>query len=253
MTNLKSKITAAAIALLLVSTIAVSLVGLPKVQAQADYRTKKTYAMCGLMPNPVGVGQEVLVWVAITDYVQNPTDGWTGLTVTVKKPDGTTETLGPFRTDATGSTGATYRPSAVGTYTFQTHFPQQWFNWTSPPMFDPEVYGDILYQASDSEEVQLTVTEEPVPEYPASPLPTYYWTRPIDAQHYTWNTISANWERRPTNAYAPNNDYAPESGHILWAKPLALGGLAGGYLDDHSYESGDAYEGKFVNSVIING
>ncbi|MBT0160456.1 hypothetical protein G4O51_10785 [Candidatus Bathyarchaeota archaeon A05DMB-2] len=125
------------------------------------------------MPNPVGVGQEVLVWLGITDYVQNQSCGWEGLTVTVTKPDGSTKILDNngkgFRTAATGSTGTVYVPATVGNYTFQTHFPQQWFS------------------------------------------------------------------------------------HILWSKPLATGGFSGGFLGDHSAESGDAYEGKFANTVIING
>ena len=254
MATMKSKTTA--IAIFLIAIFAVSIVAMPNAKAQ-DYRTKKTYAMCGLMPNPVGVGQEVLVWVAITDYVENQSCGWEGLTVTVTKPDGSIELLDNggkgFRTDATGSTGTTYTPSVAGNYTFQTHFPQQWFNWTAPPMFDPEIYGNILYQASDSEKVTLLVQDNPIPDYPTTPLPTEYWTRPINAQHYTWNTISANWLSRPANAYAPDNDEAPESSHILWSKPLATGGLSGGFLGDHSAESGDAYEGKFSNTVIING
>jgi hypothetical protein len=231
----------------------IAMFALPAANAQATYRTKKTYAMVGLLPNPVGVGQEVLIWVGITDYVQNPTDGWVGLSITIEKPDGTTDTISDIRTDSTGSTGRVYVPDVIGNYTVQTHFPAQWFNWTSPPMFDPEVYGNIWYEASDSEKVTLVVTEEPVPSYSSTPLPTFYWTRPINAQHYTWNTISANWISRPDNSYAPNNDFAPETGHILWAKPITFGGLAGGFLGEHNYETGDAYEGKWSGSVIING
>ena len=205
------------------------------------------------MPNPVGVGQETLVWIGITDYVENQSCGWTGLTVTVTKPDGIIETLGPFKTDATGSTGTTYTPSMIGNYTFQTHFPEQWFNWSAAPMFDPEIYGNILYQASDSDIVTLSVQSEPVENYPGTGLPTEYWSRPINAQHYEWSTISANWLSIPPNKIAANNENAPESSHILWTKPLAMGGLTGGFLGDHSAESGDAYEGKFVNTVVLNG
>jgi hypothetical protein len=255
MSNTKNKTTATAI--FLMAVFAVSIIALPSANAQTDYRTKKTYAVCGLMPNPVGVGQPVLVWVGITDYLENQSCGWTGLTVTVTKPNGDIETLDNggkgYRTDATGSTGFEYTPDQTGNYTFQTHFPAQWFNWTSRPMFDPEVYGNIWYEASDSPKVTLVVQDEPIPSYPSSPLPTEYWTRPINAQHREWNTISANWLGIPTNLYAPNNDEAPETGHILWTKPLASGGLAGGFLNDHSYETGDAYEGKFSSSVIING
>jgi outer membrane protein assembly factor BamB len=245
--------TATAIALFLTLTMAITLVALPSTNAQTGYRTKKTYAVCGLLPNPVGIGQEVLIWVGITDYVQNPTDGWVGLSITIERPDGKTDTIKDIKTDSTGGTGYVYVPDMAGKYYVQTHFPAQWFNWTAPPMFDPEVYGNIWYEASDSEKLELIVQEEQVPSYPTTPLPTEYWTRPINAQHYTWNTISANWLSRPDNAYAANNDNAPETGHILWAKPLSLGGLAGGFLGEHNYETGDAYEGKWSASVVING
>ena len=49
------------------------------------------------------------------------------------------------------------------------------------------------------------------------------------------------------------NDDAPETAHILWTKPLASGGLAGGDTGPHAIEDGDAYEGKFEYSVIMNG
>ena len=252
----KKKVTTA-IAMLLITSFAVSLVVLPSANAQTTYRTKKTYANCGLMPNPVGVSQPVLVWIGITDYLQNQSCGWEGLTVTVTKPNGDIETLDNggkgYRTDATGSTGLDYTPDQVGNYTFQTHFPAQWFNWTTPPMFDPEIYGNIWYEASDSPKATLVVQAEPVPIYPYSPLPTEYWSRPIDAQNREWNVVSANWLNIPPNMYAPNNDDAPETGHILWTKALASGGLAGGFLGDHSAEVGDAYEGKFANTVVING
>ena len=241
-------------ALFLIAAFVLSMFAILPSNAQSStYRTKKTYAVCGLLPNPIGVGQEVLIWVGITDYVQNPTDGWKGLSITIQRPDGRVDTLSDIKTDATGSTGRIYVPDMVGNYTVQSHFPAQWFNWTAAPMFDPEVYGNIWYEASDSEKLTLAVQQELVPSYPTTPLPTEYWTRPVNAQHYTWNTISANWLSRPDNSYAPNNDDAPESGHILWAKPLATGGNAGGFTGEHNYETGDAYEGKFVNSVIING
>ena len=241
-------------ALFLIAAFVVSIFAILPSNAQSStFRTKKTYAVCGLLPNPIGIGQEVLIWVGITDYVQNPTDGWKGLSITIERPDGKTDTISNIATDSTGSTGRVYVPDAVGNYTVQTHFPAQWFNWTAPPMFDPEVYGSIWYEASDSEKLTLLVQQEQVPSYPTTALPTEYWTRPVNAQHYTWSTISANWLSRPDNSYAPNNDDAPESGHILWAKPLATGGNAGGFTGQHNYETGDAYEGKFVNSVIING
>jgi hypothetical protein len=104
MKNAKDK-TAIAIALILLFAMAFSLFTLPVATAQG---TKKTYAFIGALPNPVGVGQEVLLHVGITDPLASVELGWEGLTVTVAKPDGTTETLGPFKTDATGGTGDVY-------------------------------------------------------------------------------------------------------------------------------------------------
>ena len=48
--------------------------------------TMQTYAFIGAMPNPVGVGQEVLLHVGITQALGAPSHGWEGLTVTVTKP-----------------------------------------------------------------------------------------------------------------------------------------------------------------------
>ncbi|WNZ28361.1 MAG: PQQ-like beta-propeller repeat protein [Candidatus Bathyarchaeota archaeon] len=57
----------------------------------------------------------------------------------------------------------------------------------------------------------------------------------------------------PENLYAPYNDEAPNTVHILWRKTLTTGGLVGGELGDHSFESGDAYEGFWSNSVVLAG
>ncbi len=245
------KIFSSIFAILLLSTIVITLV-LPATNAQSTYRNKKTYAIVGLMPDKVGVGQEALVFMGVTDYLLNPDDGFTGITVTVTKPDGTKDTLGPYTTDSTGATGDTYIPDAVGNYTFQSHFPAQWYNWTSAPMFDADLYGNIWYEASDSEIVTLVVQADPVPIYPGSPLPSNYWERPIDAQHREWYTVAGNWLETPENHYAPFNE-GPETAHILWAKPLTDGGLTGGATGEHSYNVGDAYEGKWASPVIING
>ena len=208
---------------------------------------KATHAYIGATPNPVGVSQETLIHVGITDELALVTDGWEGLTLTITKPDNTTETLGPFRTDATGGTGTVYTPTMVGTYYLQSHFPAQWYNWSLSGG------ADIYYEASDSQKMELIVQEEQATYWQSAPLPTEYWTRPIDSQLREWNVISANWVTSPPNLYAPYNDLAPETAHILWAKQLATGGLAGGELGDHAFESGDAYEGKYQNSVIIAG
>lgn len=209
--------------------------------------TKKTYPFIGAMPNPIGVGQETLLHFGISDQCSWPQVGWEGLTVTVTKPDNTTQTLGTFTTDTTGGTGTTFTPTIVGTYYLQTNFPQQKLKYTSTGL-----PANTTMLASTSEKLALNVTEEPRTFYPDMPLPTEYWTRPINAQLREWGSIGGNWLTTPNNRYAPFND-GPETPHILWTNPLAEGGVVGGDLGNNGYEMGDAYEGKFVGQVIING
>jgi len=257
MNSLTSKSKASAIALLLLFAMAISLVALPTVTAG----TMQTYAFIGAVPNPVGVGQEVLLHIGITRELSSALYGWEGLTVTVTKPDGTTETLGPYRTDSTGGTGDVYVPTMEGNYTLQTNFPEQ----EIPPGggmgfasgFIPD--GTIML-ASDSAKLTLVVTEEPITYYPRHPLPSEYWTRPIDAQLREWSVIAGNWlcrnwpngDRRDPQ-YVEGNDDAPETAHILWTMPETQGGLVGEPLGQHSFEIGDAYEGKFANRLILGG
>jgi outer membrane protein assembly factor BamB len=251
-----SKSKATAIALVLMSTIAVSLVALPNASAEDTWQT---YAFIGATPNPVGVGQEVLLHVGIKHPLALTTEGWTGITVTVTKPDGTTETLGPYTTDSTGGTGGVFVPNVAGNYTLQTHFPEQTLpTATFRPFATP---ADTTMLASDSPILTLVVTEEPVTYYPGQPLPTEYWTRPIDSQIREWNVIAESWlgrnyangDRRDPQ-WVEGNEYAPDTAHILWTMPETQGGLAGGVsLDGHSFEIGDAYEGKFQQRLIIAG
>jgi outer membrane protein assembly factor BamB len=177
--------------------------------------------------------------------------GWDGLSVTVTKPDGTTETISNIRTDATGGTGVVYVPTVAGNYTLQTHFPQQ-VTTASKQAAGTPVNTTML--ASDSAKLTLVVTEEPIRIYPATPLPTEYWTRPINAQFREWYSIAgSSWEDNEYNA-------APETPHILWTKPLTMGGLVGGQLGlvgsggtSVAMENGDAYQGKWSSRIIIAG
>ena len=110
----------------LIATIAIPL-SLPAANS-APIHHKATHAYIGATPNPIGVGQETLIHLGITDELELVQFGWKGLTVTVTKPDNTTTTLGPFNTDSTGGTGTVFIPDQVGTYYLQTNFPAQWFN-----------------------------------------------------------------------------------------------------------------------------
>ena len=242
--------------LLVLALAASSLVMFMPVDAQAP--TVKSYPIIDAIPNPVGVGEQTLIRTGILMPLGSLQEGWNNVTVTVVKPDNTTQTLGPVRTDSTGSTFTIFVPDQVGTYKLTTNFPQQ----TVPTTFFNLEGGNLVIagtvvQAGTSETLNLVVQSEPLPAYPGHALPTEYWSRPIDPQLREWYSISGNWVSRPDNSLALYNDDAPETPHVLWARQIASGGLNGGLWGDGqipaSAGTGDAYEGKFINSVIIQG
>jgi outer membrane protein assembly factor BamB len=249
------------ILLLLTSTIAVSALSISATSAQSQL---KTYAFVGATPNPVGVGQQTVIRLGITDQLAAPKYGWTGLKVTIIKPDGTNETLGPYTSDATGGTYAVYTPTVAGNYTLQSFFPQQ----TNPAAVSAggrSVPAGTIMLASQSEAVTLVVQSEPIQGYTSQSLPSEYWSRPINNQYQSWQAIGGNWLPASNNAQTYNriaygNDYAPQAPHVLWSRPITSGGLVGGaespYTGDITNDRvtiGDAYQGKFLGSVIMLG
>ncbi|MGD9131207.1 MAG: PQQ-binding-like beta-propeller repeat protein [Candidatus Bathyarchaeota archaeon] len=242
------------IALILVLAISAILVVLPVVNAQ---ETMVTYPFLGVVPNPVGVNQQVLMHVGIFQQLSSVQMGWEDMSITIERPDGQTDTITGIRTDSTGGTGRTYTPNIVGTYKLTAHFPQQEVTETSQA---PGISIGTVMLASSSAVVELVVQEEPIPYYPGHPLPAQYWTRPIDAQLREWSRVSGSWLEPGVGfgtwrgpRWVTGNDQAPESAHILWTKPLTWGGLAGGNTGEWAYSHGDAYEGKWTNRFIING
>jgi outer membrane protein assembly factor BamB len=249
--------------LILLSSMAISYSSIIVINAQTQSGLK-TYAFVGSTPNPVGVGQQTVLRLGITDQLAAPAYGWQGLTLTITHPDGQKETLGPFKTDSTGGTYSIYTPTTVGNYTLQSHFPQQ----TNPADVNSNgliiAKGQVLL-ASDSEEVILQVLSEPIKAPEVVSLPTEYWTRPINDQYQPWQTIGGNWLPASNNAATFNriaygNDYAPKTPHLLWSKPITAGGLTGGALSpitgditNQRITIGDAYQGKFLGSLIMLG
>jgi hypothetical protein len=155
----KNKI-ATLITLFLMLTATISLIALPGANAAG---TKQTYPVIGATPNPVGVGQETLILIGITDPTISSLYGWTGLTVTVTKPDGSKETLDNggkgYTTDSTGMTGVVFKPTTTGNYTLQLHFPEQ----VTPVSFVGGFGGipaDTTMLKSDSIVVTLVVQDE---------------------------------------------------------------------------------------------
>ncbi|NLF87965.1 hypothetical protein GX563_03990 [Candidatus Bathyarchaeota archaeon] len=237
-------------------TSTITAIPIPAAQAQA---TMKTYPIVDAIPNPVGVGQETLLKCGISEAAPSASYGWSGITITVTKPDGTTQTLGPFTTDSTGATYTTYIPDQIGNYTVTTNFPNNTYPITSPVSGRPAPIqkGTILLASSISMTLQVVESTE-IQFYPGHALPTEYWSRPIDPQLREWYSISGNWVERPQNSFVEFQENAPETPHILWATPYEQGGISGGLYDGQNniiadMYGGDAYEGRFANAVVING
>ncbi len=268
----KNKTLAILITALLAFSLTVPTSLISSVFAHSPALNIPTYAFIEVNPNPAGTGQTVNVgfWLGQPPPTASGSygDRWQNLKIIVTKPDGNTETLGPFTTDDTGGTHTDYTPSQLGNYTFQFIFPGQTLagnNLSPATTAATKAFIGDFYQPSN-QTATLTVQQSPVPLVPQNPLPTNYWTRPIQSVNDQWYNISGNWLGFGTSTFANTGMYnvtgnynpyttAPTTAHILWTKPISFGGLMGGEFggtDMSNYYSTSQYEPKFA-PVIING
>ena len=267
----KNKI-AIAISLFLMFAMAFSLIALPAANAHDPPWTVKTYAFIEVNPNPVGVGQTAYVnfWIDCVPPTAIGSWGtrWHGFKVTVTDPDGHTNDLGTFDSDATGGAWTQYVPDQTGEYTFDFSFPGQVAEEENPYPYDRSGVRGLdsindTYTAS-SASTTLTVQDEQIVElYPPNPLPTQYWTRPINSMNREWYVIGGYWLGTALSGGASSNGNfnpyttAPNTPHVLWTMPQAFGGQIGGEMgstDTSIFATGTAYEGRFGyrgNSPVV--
>jgi PQQ-like domain len=259
----KNKTIATLIALfLIVSMAGTTFLILPSANALTHIESS-TYAFVTVSPDPVGLGQTmtVMYWLIEMNPLSaaNQNNVWHNFTLTITKPDGTTETK---ITDANSAAGSVinYVPTQLGNYTFKFTFPGEQI--TSSTV-------DTYYKSSTAT-TTCTVQQEPIGELLQNPIPNDYWQRPIQWSNQQWYTISGNWfgnielwnNWEPVIGSNPNQGYnpdttAPATAHIVWTKPIAFGGQIGGTLfsanDLSNYYSGKSYEEFFSPPVIIQG
>jgi outer membrane protein assembly factor BamB len=256
------------IALILTVSITASVVLLPTVNAHTPPWTIISYAYIVAAPNPIGVGQKVSVTLWIDTPIPSAAVGNDirrhDYTLTITDPDGEIDTE---KWDVVEDTGSTqfyqFIPTKVGEYTLKFDYAQQEYTWSGT------YKGDIFTAASRT--TTLTVQEEQIPDAIYSyPLPSEYWTRPIEGQNTNWYTISSNWLGSPyvpgancayghPGAYQPDGP-APNSAHVMWSKPIQYGGVLGGNMSGvpggipgEMYFEGGSYAVRWTNPLIMYG
>jgi outer membrane protein assembly factor BamB len=261
--QMTKKITTA-IALFLISAFAVSLVAIPAANAHTPSWTIISYAYLVVSPSPVGVGQTetIVMWIdtpmvgaALGNDIRRH-----DYTITITAPNGAVTTQNfPDISDPTGVQTYRFVPDQVGIYTVKFDYPQQTYTWSGA------YQGDTFTAASKT--TTFTVQEESIPSpIDSYPLPTQYWTRPIEGQNTYWYTIASNWLGTPyipgagaawtiPGSFQPYGS-APNSAHVMWTKPIQFGGVVGGNdtaIPGEGYYQGLSYNVRFGNPIIMQG
>ena len=243
--NKKTMLTTVTMILLIISMAVIALN-----TTTATAQDKQTYAYMAVTPNPVGVNQWAHVAFWLQPFPPTGMDIFHNFELTITNPAGSKE-IKVMDSHVDGGNTISFKPTEVGTYTFQFSYPGEFFTSV-----------DRDYLGSISNIAELTVQEEPISSWSEDPLPTEYWSRPISNEFRTWSAISGNWLTTAYNATYKQfesasgfNPYstAPRSGHIMYTKELALGGLTGGELGSVGYYSGATYDVLLTPPIIMNG
>jgi hypothetical protein len=265
----KNNVTAIAMFLILSMIASIAMVT-TTVSAHNPPITIPNYVYLNAYPNPAEVGQplSLLGWTNLLPptAVGGYGDHWTGLTITVTKPDSSKETLGPYTSDPVGTIYETYIPQTTGNYSFQFHMPAYKIINTNPDPNPTSSYNRSPYindtlSAADSSVVTLQVTSDHISAAPSYPLPTDYWTNPVSQSGHSnsWVYITGDWLSNGAVNVNMINDYTQPvtTAHIAWTKPINYGGVAG--LPSAIETGGDnyytylSYETMFNPAVIMNG
>jgi hypothetical protein len=226
-----------------------------------DYTLDKI-AYMSFRPNPVGVGQSVLVNIWTTPGAHHSIY-MHDYKVTIQDPAG----------NEYSSVMDSYLGDCSAWFEFVPDIPGTWrLKFESPGTYIPAgTYIDrpgatgpagtreinfsysIYYKPSETDWQELTVQEDMVYSWPPSDLPTDYWTRPVNPINREWWEILGSYPW--TGAYYyPNGRVlygqamygytayvqAPNTAHIAWKRlgdPAGLAGLIGG--ETYTYSMSD--------------
>ncbi len=250
--------------LTLIPIVLVIFIATPTVDSQVTTRQFTLLAAAG--PSTIGVGQAVtiVVWANVnpSTYIAQNLSAGDGLlrfaryhnyVVTITDPDGISTNTTYKETDSLGTVAFSYTPTKIGTYTVNGYYPGESFE--NVQYFKTPV----IFKAAQSRPATFTAQQEPIANWVETPLPSEYWTRPIDASNQLWASQTSNWLRMgmagSQNRYWTNFQpygVAPNTAHILWTNVFDNGGIVGGEMGESDYYNGESYQSKFA-PMILNG
>jgi hypothetical protein len=244
----------------------------------------QTISHMSFRPNPIGVGQPLLVnlWLQpplhLVRYFKND------YVVTLTKPDGTTYQIGPLSSYVGDATAwFEYTVDQEGTWQIKfdftgAYFPAGIYNTTGSFQFGTNTTftKSVYYKPSSDGPYNFTVSKDFALSWPGKPLPTDYWTRPASPESREWWPILGNYPGTgvvgggplwpaDTNAYMSNYGYtpyveAPKSAHVVWMRQDAISGLIGGTMGQISLSSSGGkptiiYAGRAYQTItkMVNG
>ncbi len=241
----------------------------------------------------LGQNQILVYWTADLPPDVGETDGvisgafnrasWKDVSFNVTSPNGESTIIAiPLgQSDSVGGGYALYQPAETGKYIVTAIFPAQWKNSTlvngasTPNQAGYPNPTNQYYTAATSEPVTFEVQPNALPLWNENPLPDDYWTRPINQASRLWGQLGGNWLagsewaswdtgitatawQQPvgeTGGTTTRYVYGigTETSHILWTRPLYLGGLMDARFGDTGYMTGH-YQGlDFDGALILNG
>lgn len=283
MKKLNSKILATAVSVLFIISMVASMTLLPNVNAHTPAWDIKDQAYISVAPNPVGVGQTetISLWTAqpLANAGLDNNIRKENYQLTITAPDGTNTTQSwPVVTNPGGELSTSFVPSAVGTYTATFTFGGMTYptlaqvkssiTLSAATIASINAYAGDTFSPSTTTDT-FTVQQSALTTISSAPLPTSYWTFPIDGQNTNWYSVASNWLDSSSGSPGQlgslcesgynlfqNSGTAPTSGHILWTTPIEFGGIVGGSdteVTGASYYSGSSYQPRFINAIVEDG
>jgi len=236
---------------------------IPNANAHTPPIVVPTNAYVSVTPAVVGVGQYVTI-VVFLDRNSPSSNGlngqrWSGFMVNITTPSGATIILGPWIcASAVASDFKTFTPTQVGTYKIVFSWPGETATSGNQPNPTAAAAADVndTFLGATSHPCYLTVTSTPVPNYPEPPLPTGFWTTPINGINRSWYVLASNWLQGSWLVSGFQTvGTGPITAHVLWTSPITPGGFGGiadanfGDLDTNCED----YQSPWGGCIIMNG